>query len=170
MSTTVPAAELASKLNVDQKWLEQTAKEKRWERERKKFLKKQRAEIAEKEHENVGNLYAVSTVKHTMEIEAYKKELEWYEAYFKLHGDFFKRDIETGEIIKDISGLPISIRLPRPPTKHLEASKLINAALDYHEQKSETTIDVTPPKKEDPSEQEAKLLSDLFAPGTPNED
>jgi hypothetical protein len=47
-----------------------------------------------------------------MRIIQLEAELENYLAYYSRHGDFYKRHPSTGEILKDMNGVPIQIKLP----------------------------------------------------------
>jgi hypothetical protein len=57
-----------------------------------------------------------------MRIIQLEKELENYLAYYARHGDFLKRHPKTGEILEDLNGIPMQIKIPNI-TKELNQLK-----------------------------------------------
>lgn len=94
--------------------------------------------------------------------------LEDHLAYYSRHGDFYKRHAQTGEILKDLDGIPMQVRLPNisKEIRELKESVTMSEGVRQLLHRLDEIINTPKPAEagEDPNTFDMSSINGMFKP------
>jgi len=103
---------IAKKTGIDTKRLQVLADKHKLPELRKAYILEGLQEIKNIQLQQAENLLDIENNFKKLRILQLQSMLEGYLAYYKRHGSFDKINEKTGEVLVDVSGMPLQIRIP----------------------------------------------------------